>query len=169
MVKSIFFLFIFIASFSAISSYSKDCPMTCFIGYCCGDRLKHTCCQTTTICDRRNARCIGKSKYLFSSQVTPSYVDVIMMVDGFFNSAKVYQNLPECTKAFTKLVSMAPEIINLINEIKQADSAEKIIPVAIEGLVKLYPKIQELIQESSEVPNELKKTFKEVLEILQTK
>lgn len=166
MYKSIFFLFIFVVSFTAISSISSDCPMCCFVGFCCGNVHKHRCCPTGSRCNKSTATCSQGLSYLMSSpQLAPSYVDIIMMVDGFFNAALVYDHLPESTKAFTKLVSMAPEIISFVNEIKQDASAETIL----EGFLKLYPKIQELIQESSEVPNELKKTFKKVLEILKTK
>ena len=102
-------------------------------------------------------------------QSDPSYVDIIMMVDGFLNAAKFYKNFPECTKAFTKLVSMAPQISKLITDIKAADGVTDILPIVINAFTEFGPKVKELIDESEGVPAEIKTKVKEIIAVLQTK
>ena len=92
-----------------------------------------------------------------------------MMVDGFLNASKFYKNFPECTKAFTKLVSMAPQIVNLVNAIKVAEGTDELIIVIIQAIGEFSPKIKEFLAESAGVPAEVKQKFKEILNTLKTK
>ena len=91
-----------------------------------------------------------------------SYVDIIMMVDGFLNGSKFYKKFPECTKAFTKLVSIAPQIGEFVVSLQKAEGIAEILPLLIKGYEELGPKIKELIKESSGVPAEVKENLKQI-------
>jgi hypothetical protein len=153
----------------------------CESGYfCCLTAYFYKCCPYGTYCSSDGNYCLyaspiegaygmGRTEAKEPIQSTgPSYVDIIMMVDGFLNAAKFYKNFPECTKAFTKLVSIAPQIGKLVTDIKAADGIKDIIPIVIEAFKELGPKVKELIDESEGVPAEIKTKVKEIIEVLKT-
>jgi hypothetical protein len=86
----------------------------------------------------------------------------------FREFSKFYKNFPECTKAFTKLVSIAPQIGEFVVSLTKADGIAEILPIIIKAYDELYPKIKELIQESSGLPAEVKENFKKILATLKT-
>ena len=170
-----------------LSSISSTFSLThCGSSYYCATGAKcckrssggYSCCPSGYSCSSSGTSC---SLYLLSpnKQETsvpstsviqgPSYVDIIMMVDGFLNASKFYKNFPECTKAFTKLVSMAPQIVNLVNEIKAAEGTDELISVIFKAIGEFSPKIKELMDESAGVPTEVKEKFNQIIETLKSK
>ena len=171
---------------STLSSVKCNSEYYCDDGYKCCEKSSggYSCCKKSRKCSSDGKKCYAYSSMLdvdgmditpavpaMKTQIAqaPSYVEIIMMVDGFLNAAKFYKNFPECTKAFTKLVSMAPQIVNLVNDIKAAEGTDEIISVIFKAIGEFSPKIQELIAESAGVPAEVKQKFKEIIAILKTK
>ena len=172
---------IILSLLSSSLSYTKcNSSVGCNTGYkCCKTSSSYKCCRESTICSASGNYCISYNllSAIQGEQTTPaisavsaslSYVDIIMMVDGFLNGSKFYKNFPECTKAFTKLVSIAPQIGQLVTDIKAADGIKDILPIIIEAFKELGPKVKELIDESEGVPAEIKTKVKEIIEVLKT-
>ena len=164
----------------------------CNSDYYCNDGYKcckkssggYSCCKTSTTCSSDGNKCYASSTIsgaygmgmtpaiaAVKTQIikAPSYVDIIMMVDGFLNASKFYKNFPECTKAFTKLVSMAPQIVNLVNELKAAEGTDEVMSVIFKAVIEFSPKIKELMDESAGVPAEVKERFNHIIEVLKSK
>ena len=179
---------IILSLLSSSLSYTKcNSSVGCNTGYkCCKTSSSYKCCRESTICSASGNYCISYNllSAIQGEQTTPaisavspaisavsaslSYVDIIMMVDGFLNGSKFYKNFPECTKAFTKLVSIAPQIGEFVVSLTKADGIVEILPIIIKAYDELYPKIKELIQESSGLPAEVKENFKKILATLKT-
>lgn len=172
---------IILSLLSSSLSYTKcNSSVGCNTGYkCCKTSSSYKCCKESTTCSASGNYCISYNllSEIKSEQTTPaispisaslSYVDIIMMVDGFLNGSKFYKNFPECTKAFTKLVSIAPQIGEFVVSLTKADGIAEILPLIIKAYDELYPKIKELIQESSGVPPEVKENFKKIIATLKT-
>ena len=137
----------------------------------------YSCCPSGFSCSSSGSSC---SLYLLSpgKEQTPvpstpaieelSYLDIIMMVDGFLNASKFYKNFPHCTKVFTKFVSMAPQIVNLVKAVKAAEDTEKLIIVIVQAIEEFAPKLKGFWVETALVPAEIKQKIKEILNTLKT-
>ena len=146
---------------------------------CCKTSKGYKCCSSSSVCSANGEYCISynllsgfqgtsTTPAISATSTSLSYVDIIMMVDGFLNGSKFYKNFPECTKAFTKLVSIAPQIGEFVVSLQNAEGIAEILPLIIKGYEELGPKIKELIQESSGVPAEVKENIKKIFSTLIT-
>ena len=163
----------------------------CNDGTYCGDGMKccptliHTyrCCEIISECSKDGNFCIYSStSFLFENNAQSSVEsnkhqevlkanvqDYLVIADSFLETIGFYNNFPQTTSCGKNLSVLIPDIIELVNKIKERKKIEEIIPILISVYTELLPKIKEAINKCPGVIEEIAVNVKEMIGIVTTK